>query len=348
MKKLVKQLVSVACITTALATTAFAETKEAINPLTNLYQRVDVSDVDGFKTASITDFKYWGNKLTDKQVKLLEGMSYDVKGMEITKDNVTIKPIKIIGDRNFAYTIFEVTANNGRKLDGGVYNIFLDELDSMGYQIIKPEATPANAVRGDVNVEIMKDENPQDNKLWLLTKTDITDWRGTADVTEYNKVNNMGKNLYYNIPKLVEMFGSKSDSEGKKLITPPGDTIAANGSVVAKGPFTFSIPIKYEDTTKKYTFNKKVKEKRGSTTIEYRIDTVEISPISIVVRGLKESAYREMLPLSLKKKDGTAIKLNVFGGYRDGNLRATCLFNEPIDITEIQAVVIADTEFELK
>ncbi len=102
-----------------------------------------------------------------------------------------------------------------------------------------------------------------------------------------------------------------------------------------------------QDTTKTYTFNKTVKEKIGSRTIESRIDTVEFSPISIVVKGRKESVDRAIIPMSLKKKDGTVVKLDVRGGFNDGDLRAVCIFEEPMDLTEIQSVVIADTDFEL-
>ncbi len=348
MKKLVVQLVSVALVGATIATTAWGATPDTLNPLKNLYQWVDPSDLEGKTATTGTDFKYTGSPFTDKQVKLLEDMSYDVKGLGVTKDGVTIEPIKVIGDRNFAYTIFEVTANDGRKLDGGIYYFFLDELDDLGYSTFWPAEPPQGAVGGDLNVAIMKDENPRDNKLWLITKTDITNWAMTTDITTYS-ANNVGKNLYYHIPKLVEVYGSNSDAEGKRLATPPGDpVIAANASVVATGPWTFSIPIQYKDTTKKYTFNKTVKEKSGNQTIEYRIDSVEISPMSLVIRGVKEPVYRGTIPVSLKKKDGTVTKLEVYGGYRDNNLRATCIFKAPIDVTEIQSVIIADTDFPLQ
>ncbi len=339
MKRIAMQMAIVALLSISITTTAWAEAKETVNPLSNLYQRVDSSDINGFETVSMTEFKYKGNRLSEKQIKLLEGMSCDVKGMEVTKNNVTIKPIKVIGDKNFAYTIFEVTANNGRKLDGGMYYIGLNEVNELGYPIVDSATLPADVIRGDVNVEIIKDENPQDNKLWLVS---------TTDLTKYEDVNLEDKNLYYNIAQILEVFGSNSDVEGKSITAAPGDKLSANASVVGKGPWVFSIPLKYSDKAKTYTFNKTVKEKIGSQTVESLVDTVEISPISIVVKGMKKYVDRAIIPISLKKKDGTVIKMDVSGGFTDGDFRATSIFKEPIDLVEIQSVIIADTNFLLK
>ena len=341
MKKIFTRILSVALICITLTQTALAASNDNRMVLENLFYRID----------SMVNFdmpkgkEYQGKVLTEAQAALLEKNSCDLIVEAVVKNNVSIRPIFAAGDRNIAYVVWEVIALNKRELNYGRYSF--DNMDR-SYQMRQWEAEnldafstvtvgdnpPGSHTFGSM-VYTLLDEDPNDNKIWLMTTVDET----------YSNIKLTGQTLNFHLAN----FSADIDDEGGNYI------------VVAKGPWDFSFLLDYEDSTKEHIENVTVLKRSGSSNGEkMNLKSIELSPLSLLITGNKREADRDHFTVTLNKNDGSTKNIEILVGYTTGysgqagssavnrNFYAKYLFEEPLDVDGIVSVTIGGTELTLE
>lgn len=136
----------------------------------------------------------------------------------------------------------------------------------------------------------------------------------------------------------------------------PGE--GSEKTVIAGGPWELNFTLRYKDTSRKLSTGKlRVSDSVGN---EYQIDQITISQVGIHMKGYQFAPEFGSEPVmihftaALILKDGTVLPLEDHGGgghFKQGDRKAKvnfrAMFDAPLNLEEIDAVLICGTEFKV-
>lgn len=261
---------------------------------------------------------------------------------------------------------------------GGVSNFFAplfgvtqtDLIDNIGLPIHASASADgytltANAVIGDrYNMAVVytltrDDGQPITEDLYFTSwKTDVcSDSSGGGSLIPVMNQDDP-RQLYF-----IESW-SRSKSMLDRYVTVSFSNLAINREgpddlVIATGPWEFNYTLRYKDSTVKVPAkHANVTDKAGN---HYQINKILLSPIGLHLEGLyldptsHEAATPNSFQVAVKKTDGTAIPLDDFNiscsfseKKKSSPIDFQAMFEAPIPLSEIDALIICDTEFPTK
>lgn len=259
----------------------------------------------------------------DEQIQYLANGAYEVN-KKVSNKKGTLEVRQVLGDEHLTYILLTFTAPKGTVLDAARYRFDPEStmLDIKGYHSSY-----------SVGYQLIDDGNVNDNAITLaMTISSERSLQGKMVTLDFHNLCEAGP--------LPDRF--KPAIEGRWKV---------------------SFPLYYKNMSTTYEINKPIAIEGHKVQLE----RISISPVSVNIemtgsnmkkisenRGKRHQDVFDQYPVTLVHKDGSIFTTtddnsSLFSSMNDGNrFTSTKSFNEVIDMTEVQSILVEGKEFILR
>ena len=365
-RRFLPRILVVAAVIAALTTTVFAaemifNASDFFGEILNARLNENRNEVEGEAVRET---------LSDGQMEVLDKLGGTFQPSTQTSQGTTVTLAAAYGDAYMLHLYMQVTAPENVVLPDGILYDFCD-WNAIDYgaeepwENLKPgEDTPYDSISRSVDIEPLPDENPQDNqKNFLVT---INGQPGTE--CKFND----GYSKFFNMTGIYEQAPDVNGDEDGYVLLAPGEFSFNVG-------FVNDVKIVELDVngltyggykTRTWTHDSECQsacdEKlTGETDPEtglpihfeewnyhVTVNSMTISPLSVEWAVTYECDDAQMmfgLDFQVVLKDGTIVKNMVGGmgaGWNEYERYATTYFTVPVDLNEIDYILIGDPEID--